>query len=134
MFRTKFYSSINISYYKKNSSLVPSVEPPADEKSVDNQGTAQTIAVIEELATQSADTQNSHVQEDIAVTELADDSKFVTQNPPARDTNNEATTKQPSSHPLEPATKTATATKGPTMLASLQQENEFLKAEIQVYK
>lgn len=75
-------------------SVFDTQEPPADEQSVDNQGTAQTVAITKEPATQSADMQNSHVEEDIDVTELADDLAVVTQEPPAENTNNEAATKK----------------------------------------
>ncbi len=53
-----------------------------------------------------------------------------TQEPPVENENDEAITEQQSSHPMEPAT----ATEGPVTLTSLQEENEFLKFEIEAYK
>lgn len=115
-------------------STIDTQEPPANEQSVDTQDTTQVIAATEELATQMVDMQNLHVLEDIVVTKLVDGLTVVTQEPPARDINDEASTKEPSSHPHELATETAITTKGPVTLASLQQENDFIKAKIQDYK
>lgn len=68
---------------------------------------------------------------DVAVTqEPATDLTGDTQEPPVENANDEASTEQRSSHPLEPATPT----EGPVTLASLQEENEFLKSEIEAYK
>jgi len=82
----------------------------------------------------SADMQNLDAQDDIAITEPADDLADVTQKLPAEATNNGATTKQQPFHPLESATETVTTTQSPVTLDSPLQENKFLKSELKVYK
>jgi len=77
---------------------------------------------------------NVDVQHDIAITKLADDSADVTQKLPTEAPSNEAATEQQPFHSLESATEMVTATQSPITLASLLQENEFLKSELEVYK
>lgn len=74
------------------------------------------------------------MHEEIVVTKPTENPADVTQELPTGEVNDEATTTQPLSHSLQLTTETATATEGPIMIASLQQENEFLKAKIEAYK
>jgi len=117
--------------------VVVTQEPAAETSKVDTQDDIGHVAVTQELATDpTGATQEPPVgkQKDndlhVAVTqEPATDPTGDTQEPPVVDANDQIDAEQRSLPPLEPA-----ATQAPAILASLQEEIEFLKSQIKDYQ